>query len=193
MPWPLKPSSRRRGTDGNVKIRSTTILAVRRDGKLAIAGDGQVTLDKTIVKHGARKVRKIAGGKVLAGFAGSAADGMTLLDKFESKFGEFKDLARAAVELAKDWRQDRVLRRLEALMIVGNPEHLFVLSGTGDIIEPDEGIAAIGSGGPYAQAAAAALLRNTELSAEEIARKGLEIAAEICIYTNTDIIVESLP
>jgi len=176
-----------------MKIRSTTIVAVRRDGALAMAGDGQVTLDKTIVKHGARKVRKIAGGKVLAGFAGSAADGITLLEKFEAKYGEFKDLRRAAVELAKDWRQDRALRRLEALMIVGSPEHLFVLSGSGDVIEPDEGIAAIGSGGPYAQAAAAALLRNTSLEAAGIARKALEIAAEICIYTNADLVVESLP
>jgi ATP-dependent HslUV protease subunit HslV len=175
-----------------MKIRSTTILAVRRDGKLAIAGDGQVTLDKTIVKHTARKVRKIAGGKVVAGFAGSAADGITLLEKFEKKYGEYKDLMRAAVELAKDWRQDRALRRLEALLIVGNPEHLFMLSGTGDVIEPDEGIAAIGSGGPYAQAAAAALLRNTDMSAEDIARKSLEIAGEICIYTNDDIVVETL-
>lgn len=158
-----------------------------------MAGDGQVTLDKTIVKHGARKVRKVCGGKVIAGFAGSAADGITLLEKFEGKFNEFKDLTRAAVELAKDWRQDRALRRLEALMIVADPEHLFVLSGTGDVIEPDEGIASIGSGGPYAQAAAAALMRNTPLEVDEIARKGLEIAAEICIYTNTDIIVESLP
>jgi len=173
-------------------IRSTTILAVRRDGKLAIAGDGQVTLDKTIVKHSARKVRKIAGGKVLAGFAGSAADGITLLEKFENKFGEYKDLRRAAVELAKDWRQDRALRRLEALLIVGNAEHLFLLSGTGDVIEPDEGIAAIGSGGPYAQAAAAALLRNSALGAEEIARKALEIASEICIYTNDDVVVETI-
>ena len=176
-----------------MKIRSTTILAVRRDGHLAIAGDGQVTLGQTVVKHGARKVRKISGGRVLAGFAGSAADGITLLEKFEAKFAEFKDLRRAAVELAKDWRQDRVLRRLEALMIVGNPDHLFVLSGTGDVIEPDEGVAAIGSGGPYAQAAAAALMRNTPLSADEIARKGLEISSEICIYTNSDITVESLP
>ncbi len=176
-----------------MKIRSTTILAVRRDGRLAIAGDGQVTLGQTVVKHGARKVRKISGGRVLAGFAGSAADGITLLEKFEAKFAEFKDLRRAAVELAKDWRQDRVLRRLEALMIVGNPDHLFVLSGTGDVIEPDEGVAAIGSGGPYAQAAATALLGNTALGADEIARKGLEIAADICIYTNTDITVESLP
>jgi ATP-dependent HslUV protease, peptidase subunit HslV len=173
-------------------IRSTTILAVRRNGMLAIAGDGQVTLEKTVVKHGARKVRKVAGGKVLAGFAGSAADGITLLEKFERKFSEYKDIVRAAVELAKDWRQDRALRRLEALLVVGNAEHLFVLSGSGDVIEPDEGIAAIGSGGPYAQAAAAALLHNTELSAEEIARKALEIAAEICIYTNSDITMETL-
>jgi ATP-dependent HslUV protease subunit HslV len=176
-----------------MRIRSTTILAVRRDGSLAIAGDGQVTLDKTIVKHSARKVRKIAGGKVVAGFAGSAADGISLLEKFEKKFAEFKDITRASVELAKEWRQDRALRRLEALLIVGTPDHLFVLSGTGDVIEPDEGIAAIGSGGPYAQAAAAALVRNTTLPVPEIARKALEIAGEICIYTNDDITVESLP
>lgn len=175
-----------------MKIRSTTILAVRRNGTLAIAGDGQVTLDKTIVKHSARKVRKIAGGKVVAGFAGSAADGITLLEKFEKKYAEFKDITRASVELAKDWRQDRALRRLEALLIVGTPEHLFVLSGTGDVIEPDEGIAAIGSGGPYAQAAAAALVRNTELAADAIARTAIGIAGEICIYTNDDITVETL-
>ncbi len=176
-----------------MKIRSTTILAVLRDGRLAIAGDGQVTLDKTIVKHSARKVRKIAGGRVLAGFAGSAADGITLLEKFEKKFNEFKDLTRASVELAKDWRQDRALRRLEAMLVVGTPEHLFLLSGTGDVIEPDEGIAAIGSGGPYAQAAAAALLRNTSMAADEIARAALGIAGEICIYTNDDVTVEVLP
>ena len=175
-----------------MKIRSTTILAIRRNGALAIAGDGQVTFDKIVMKHGARKVRRIAGGKVLAGFAGSAADGITLLEKFEKKYGEYKDLTRAAVELAKDWRQDRALRRLEALLIVGTPDNLLVLSGNGDVIEPDEPIAAIGSGGPYAQAAAAALLRNTEMSAEEIARKALEIAGEICIYTNADVVVETL-
>jgi len=175
-----------------MRIRSTTILAVRRDGKLAIAGDGQVTLDKTIVKHSARKVRRIADGKVLAGFAGSASDGMTLLDKFESKLSEYKDIVRAAVELAKDWRQDRVLRRLEALMVVGNGDHLFILSGTGDVIEPDEGIAAIGSGGPYAQAAATALLRHTTLDVETIARESLRVAGTIDIYTNADIIVETV-
>ena len=174
-----------------MRIRSTTILAVRRDGKLAIAGDGQVTFDKTIMKHGARKIRRIAEGKVLAGFAGSAADGITLLEKFEGKLSEYKgNIVRAAVELAKDWRQDRALRRLEALLVVGTAEHLFVLSGTGDVIEPDEGIAAIGSGGPYAQAAAIALLRHSTLDAETIAREALKIASSIDIYTNEDIVVE---
>lgn len=174
-------------------IRSTTICAVRRDGHLAIAGDGQVTFDKTIMKHKARKVRRIGDGKVLAGFAGSAADGITLLDKFENKLSEYRgNLTRAAVELAKDWRTDRYLRRLEALLIVGDTEHLFVLSGTGDVVEPDENVAAIGSGGPYAQAAAQALLRNTKMSAEDIAREALVIAADICIYTNADIVVEAI-
>ncbi|MBV8074626.1 MAG: ATP-dependent protease subunit HslV [Candidatus Eremiobacteraeota bacterium] len=175
------------------RIRSTTILAVLRGGKLAIAGDGQVTFDKTVMKHGARKVRRIADGKALAGFAGSAADGITLLEKFEAKLSEYKsNIVRAAVELAKDWRQDRALRRLEALLIVGTNEHLFVLSGNGDVIEPDDGIAAVGSGGPYAQAAALALAQNTSLGSDEIARKALEIAGKIDIYTNADVVVESL-
>lgn len=174
-----------------MRIRSTTIVAVRRDGKLAIAGDGQVTLDKTIVKHSARKVRRIANGAVIAGFAGSAADGITLLDKFETKLTEYREnIVRAAVELAKDWRQDRALRRLEALLVVGNAEHLLMISGTGDVMEPDEGIVAIGSGGPYAQAAAQALLRNTTMDAESIARAAIGIAAEICIYTNNEVVVE---
>ena len=173
-------------------IHATTIVAVRRDGMLAVAGDGQVTVDKTVMKHGARKVRRIFGGKVLAGFAGGAADGITLLEKFEAKLGEYKDIVRAAVELAKDWRQDRALRRLEALLLVGDVEHLFVLSGTGDVIEPDEGVAAIGSGGPYAQAAALALLRHSALPADEIAREALGIAAQICIYTNEHIVIETL-
>lgn len=174
-----------------MRIRSTTILAVRRGGKLAIAGDGQVTFDKTVMKHGARKVRRIANGTVLVGFAGSAADGITLLEKFEGKLAEYKgNLMRAAVELAKDWRQDRALRRLEALLIAGNAEQLFVISGNGDVIEPDEGIAAIGSGGPYAQAAAQALVKFSTLDAEAIARASLEIASKICIYTNDDITVE---
>jgi ATP-dependent HslUV protease subunit HslV len=176
-----------------MRIRSTTIVAVRRDGKLAVAGDGQVTFDKTVMKHGARKVRRVAGGSVLAGFAGSAADGITLLEKFDGKLSEYKgNLLRAAVELAKDWRQDRALRRLEALLLVGNADHLLVLSGNGDVIEPDEGVAAIGSGGPYAQAAADALLRNTQMSAEEIVREALRIAAKICIYTNDEIVVETV-
>jgi ATP-dependent HslUV protease, peptidase subunit HslV len=175
-----------------MRIRSTTIVAVRRNGKIAMAGDGQVTLDKTVVKHGARKVRRIAGGLVIAGFAGSAADGITLLEKFEAKLAALgNNLMRAAVELAKDWRQDRALRRLEALLLVGNAEHLLMLSGTGDVIEPDEGVAAIGSGGPYAQAAATALLHHTELDAETIAREALKIAASICIYTNDDITIET--
>jgi ATP-dependent HslUV protease subunit HslV len=172
---------------------ATTICAVLRDGHLAIAGDGQVTFDKTIMKHKARKIRRIGDGKVLAGFAGSAADGITLLDKFESKLSEFRgNLTRAAVELAKEWRTDRYLRRLEALLLVGDAEHLFVLSGTGDVVEPDEPVAAIGSGGPYAQAAASALLKHTRLSADAIAREALAIAAKICIYTNEDISVEML-
>jgi len=175
------------------RFHSTTILAVLRDGKLAVAGDGQVTFDKTVMKHSARKVRRIADGRAIAGFAGSAADGITLLEKFESKLNEYKNnIVRAAVELAKDWRQDRALRRLEALLIVGTAEHLFVLSGTGDVIEPDDGIAAVGSGGPYAQAAAMALAQNTSLSPAEIARKALEIAGKIDIYTNADIAVETL-
>jgi len=174
-------------------MRSTTIVAVIRDGHLAIAGDGQVTFDKTIMKQKARKIRRIGDGKVLAGFAGSAADGITLLDKFESKLSEFRgNLTRAAVELAKEWRTDRYLRRLEALLIVGDTEHLFVLSGTGDVVEPDEAVAAIGSGGPYAQAAASALLKHTALPADAVAREALAIAAKICIYTNEEVAVEML-
>jgi ATP-dependent HslUV protease, peptidase subunit HslV len=174
-------------------MRSTTICAVQRNGHLAIAGDGQVTFDKTVMKHKARKVRRIGAGLVLAGFAGSAADGITLLDKFESKLSEFRgNLTRAAVELAKEWRTDRYLRRLEALLIVGDSEHLFVLSGTGDVVEPDDNVAAIGSGGPYAQAAAQALLRHTDMQASDIAREALMIAAKICIYTNEDIITEAI-
>ena len=178
-----------------MSIRSTTILAVRRDGKLAIAGDGQVTLDKTDREARRAQGAQVRGGKVIAGFAGSARRRHHAAREVRRQvLREYKDLTRAAVELAKDWRQDRALRRLEALMIVGNPEHLFVLSGTGDVIEPDEGIAAIGSGGPYAQAAGdGAAAQHRRSAAEEIARKGLEIASEICIYTNDDITVETLP
>src|SRR6202050_885728 len=161
-----------------MKIRSTTICAVRRDGKIAMAGGGAgggaAGLGQITPRDAARRVRTIAGGKVLAGFAGSAADGITLLEKFESKMSAYKDnVVRAAVELAKDWRQDRALRRLEALLIVGTPEHLFVLSGTADVIEPDEGIAAVRRRGRYAQAPAAALIRNSDLGAADIARKAL--------------------
>jgi ATP-dependent HslUV protease subunit HslV len=175
------------------QIRSTTIIAVKRHGKVAMAGDGQVTLQNTVMKHGATKVYKLNGGKVLSGIAGSAADGLALRDRFEAKLGGFSgNLRRAAVEFAKDWRTDRVLRRLEALMIVADNEDILVLSGTGDIIEPDDGIAAIGSGGPYAQAAAKALIQHTDLTAEEIVRAAMKVAADICIYTNERVTVETL-
>ncbi|MHB2016523.1 MAG: ATP-dependent protease subunit HslV [Candidatus Xenobia bacterium] len=174
-------------------FHATTILALRHNGRVAIAGDGQVTLDKIVMKHKARKIRRLSGDKVLAGFAGSAADGLTLYEKFEGKLEEYRgNLRRAAVELAKEWRQDRVLRRLEALMIVADAEHLLVLSGTGDVIEPDDEVVAIGSGGSYALAAARALKKHSSLDAPTIAREALEIAADICIYTNREIIVEAL-
>jgi ATP-dependent HslUV protease, peptidase subunit HslV len=170
---------------------STTILAVRRGGAIVLGGDGQVTLGTTVMKGNARKVRRLSNDKVLAGFAGGTADAFTLFERFEGKIEKYGNLTRAAIELAKDWRADRYLRRLEALLLVGNPEHLLVLSGTGDVIEPDEGIAAIGSGGPYAQAAAMALLHHSDLDAETIAREALKIASQICIYTNNDITVET--
>jgi ATP-dependent HslUV protease, peptidase subunit HslV len=171
---------------------STTILAVRRNGAIALGGDGQVTLGSTVMKSNARKVRLLAGGKVLAGFAGGTADAFTLFERFEGKLEKFGNLTRAAIELAKDWRSDRYLRRLEALLLVGNPESLFVISGNGDVIEPEHPLAAIGSGGPYAQAAALALLQNSELSARDIATRALNIAADICIYTNRNLIIEEL-
>jgi ATP-dependent HslUV protease, peptidase subunit HslV len=176
------------------RIRATTILAVRRDGKVALGGDGQVTVGETVMKSNAQKVRALHGGKLLAGFAGSAADAFTLFEKFEEKLERYpNNLSRAAVELAKDWRSDRVLRRLEALLIVVDRQHGFVISGTGDIIEPDDGILAIGSGGSYALAAARALVSATTLSPAEIVRRGLEIAGEICVYTNTNITVLETP
>ena len=171
---------------------STTILAVRRNGAIALGGDGQVTLGSTVMKSNARKVRLLAGGKVLAGFAGGTADAFTLFERFEGKLEKFGNLTRAAIELAKDWRSDRYLRRLEALLLVGNPESLFVISGNGDVIEPEHPLAAIGSGGPYAQAAALALLQNSELSARDIVTRALNIAADICIYTNRNLIIEEL-
>lgn len=174
-------------------FHSTTIVAVRRDGRAAMAGDGQVSFGQTVMKGSARKVRRIADGKVVAGFAGATADAFTLLDRFEAKLKEYRgSLQRAAVELAKDWRTDRYLRRLEAMLIVMNADSTLLISGTGDVIEPDEGVIAIGSGGSYALAAARALVRNTELPAADIARRSLEIAAEICVYTNQEIIVEEM-
>jgi len=172
------------------RVRSTTILAVRKNGKVALGGDGQVTVGQTVMKSNAQKVRSLHGGKLVAGFAGAAADAFTLFEKFEEKLERYPgNLQRAAVELAKDWRSDRVLRRLEALLAVTDREHGFIISGTGDIIEPDDGILAIGSGGSYALAAARALVQNTDLSAREIVQRGLEIAAEICVYTNANITV----
>jgi ATP-dependent HslUV protease subunit HslV len=172
------------------RVRSTTILAVRRDGQVALGGDGQVTVGQTVMKSNAQKVRTLHGGKLLAGFAGAAADAFTLFEKFEEKLERYPgNLQRAAVELAKDWRSDRVLRRLEALLAVADRDHSFIISGTGDIIEPDDGILAIGSGGSYALAAARALVKNTDLPAREIVTRGLEIAAEICVYTNSHITV----
>ncbi|MBK8172928.1 MAG: ATP-dependent protease subunit HslV [Sandaracinaceae bacterium] len=175
------------------RIRSTTIVAVRRDGKAAMAGDGQVSLGQTIMKGHAKKVRRIADGSVVVGFAGATADAFTLLDRFEAKLKEHRGaLMRSAVELAKDWRTDRFLRRLEAMMIVMDKQTTLLLSGTGDVIEPDEGIIAIGSGGTYALAAGRALFMHTKLDATEIARESLRIASEICVYTNNEIVVEEV-
>lgn len=172
------------------RIRSTTILAVRRNGQVALGGDGQVTVGNTVMKSNAQKVRALRGGKLLAGFAGAAADAFTLFEKFEEKLERHPgNLPRAAVELAKDWRSDRVLRRLEALLAVTDAEHSFIISGTGDLIEPDDGILAIGSGGSYALAAARALVGNTDLSAREIVEQSLRIAGEICVYSNLNITV----
>lgn len=172
---------------------ATTIVAVTRDGKVAIAGDGQVTIENQIMKAGARKVRRMHDGKVLAGIAGSVADSQTLSDKFEAKLDESHgNILRAVREFAKEWRTDRILRRLEALMIVADKEHLLVLSGSGEVIEPDDGVAAIGSGGGFALAAARALVRHSDLPAEQIVEDAMRIAASICVYTNENITVESL-
>jgi ATP-dependent HslUV protease subunit HslV len=175
-------------------FKSTTILAVRNRGVLAMGGDGQVTLQSMIVKHGARKVKKVGDGSVLAGFAGAAADAFTLFERFESKLSESGGvLSRAAIELAKDWRSDKFLRRLEAMLVVGDHEQLFLLSGAGDVIQPDDGIVAIGSGGAYALSAARALFRvNSEMDASEIVRHSMDIAAEICPYTNHNIYIEKV-
>ena len=174
-------------------IRSTTILCVRRDGRVALAGDGQVTQDATILKHSAHKVRRLYNGKVLAGFAGATSDAFALFARFEAKLEEYKgNLSRAAIELAKDWRLDKALRQLQALMIVADQETSFLISGTGDVIQPDDGVIAIGSGGPYALAAARALLSRTALSAKDIAQDAMVIAAGICVYTNDQVTIEEL-
>ncbi len=174
-------------------FHATTIIAVRRDGQLAIAGDGQVSMGNTIMKKSAKKIRTLCEGKVVAGFAGSTADAFTLFDKFDAKLSEFRgNITRAAVELAKDWRTDKILRRLEALLIVADKEKTFVISGNGDVIEPDDGVAAIGSGGPYALAAARAMIAHSKLSAKEIAEESIRLASEICVFTNDQIVSEAL-
>jgi ATP-dependent HslUV protease subunit HslV len=174
-------------------FHSTTVLALRHGGRSVMAGDGQVTFGQTVMKKSARKIRRLYHDRILAGFAGSAADSFSLFARFESKLEQHRgNLERAAVELARDWRTDRILRRLEAMLVVLDPERVFLLSGTGDLIEPDDGIVAIGSGGPFALAAARALARHTELDARTIAEQSMRIAAEICIYTNSELTVEEI-
>lgn len=175
------------------KFHGTTIVCVRKNGKVAMGGDGQVTLGQTAIKHSAKKVRKIYNSKVIVGFAGATADAITLFDKFEAKLEEYRgNLRRAAVELAKDWRTDRVLRRLEALLAIADRESMFLISGSGDVLEPDDDVIAIGSGGPFAQSASIALLNHSSLGAREIVEESLKIAAKLCIYTNDTIMVEEL-
>jgi ATP-dependent HslUV protease subunit HslV len=175
------------------RIRSTTVLCVRRDNTVVMAGDGQVTLGESVIKHGAKKIRRLYQDKILAGFAGSTADAFTLFSRFEAKLEQYHgNLGRSAVELAKDWRTDKFLRHLEALLLVSDKDQTFLLSGQGDVIEPDTGIAAIGSGGPFAQAAAQALADHTKLSPREIAEESMKIAGKMCIYTNDKITIEEL-
>jgi ATP-dependent HslUV protease subunit HslV len=175
------------------KIRSTTVLVVRKNGEVAIAGDGQVSLGEAVVKSGAKKIRRLYNGKILAGFAGTTADAFTLFERFEAKLEQYGgNLVRSAVELTKDWRMDKYLRRLEALLVVADKETSLLISGNGDVLEPDDGIVAIGSGGGYATAAARALVKHSGLSAREIAEASLKIAAEICVYTNDTITIETL-
>ena len=177
----------------NVSLHGTTILAVRRGGHVALAGDGQVTMKETIMKHRAKKVRKIYEDRIIVGFAGATADALNLYERFEAKLEQFNgNLTRSAVELAKDWRTDKYLRRLEAVLVAVDSEHLFLISGNGDVIEPDEGVLGIGSGGALAQAAAMALIRHTELDARSIADAAMKIAASLCIYTNEDITIEEI-
>lgn len=189
----MQSSPRPRRNRMDVNIEGTTIIAVQKGGAVAMAGDGQVTLGNTVMKGNARKVRKIYDGKILVGFAGATADAFTLFDRFEGKVKEYGgDLTRSAVELAKEWRTDRMLRRLEAMILVADKEKLLVISGTGDVVEPEEGVIAIGSGGSFAYAAALAYVDSSEFSAAEIAERSMTIAARICIYTNEHIIVEEL-
>ena len=175
------------------QYRGTTIVSIRRNGKVAVGGDGQVSMGNTIMKGNARKVRSLAKGRVIAGFAGGTADAFTLFELFESKLEQYGNLTRAAIELAKDWRTDRRLRRLEALLCVADKETSLIVSGNGDVIEPEDDLMAIGSGGPFAQAAAMALLRNTDLEARDIVEKALQIAGDICVFTNQNILIEELP
>src|SRR3984893_5306238 len=187
----LTPS--RSNSFANSRIRSTTVLCVRRDDRVVMAADGQVTLGDAVIKHGARKIRRLYQNKILAGFAGSTADAFSLFGRFETKLEQYQgNLGRSAVELAKEWRTDKMLRSLEALLIVADPQQTFLISGAGDVIEPDEGVTAIGSGGSYALAAARALMQNTSLPARDIAEKSLQIAGQICIYTNDHITIEEL-
>lgn len=186
----LKQKKERQNT---MKVRSTTILSVRHKGEVVIAGDGQVSLGNTVMKHQAKKVRKLYKDQVIVGFAGATADAFTLFGKLEQKLEQYNgNLMRASVELAKDWRMDKMLRRLEAMIIAVDKDHSLLLSGTGDVIEPDDGVLAIGSGGPYAQSAALALVRKSELDAEEICRTAMDIAGSICVYTNHSIVVEKI-
>jgi ATP-dependent HslUV protease subunit HslV len=192
MPYPLQLNIKS-SSKSSRQIRSTTILSVRRDDKVVVAGDGQVTMGDTIMKSGARKVRRLYSDKVLAGFAGASADAFALFQRFESKLEQFHgQLNRAAVELAKDWRTDKMMRNLEALLVVADNQSTLVISGNGDVIEPDDGIVAIGSGGPYALAAARALSRNTDLSARQIAEEAMRVAGEICIYSNLNLVIEEI-
>jgi ATP-dependent HslUV protease subunit HslV len=192
MLYPLQ-SDDKSLSGGGPRIRSTTVLAVRRDGKAVIAGDGQVTMGDTIMKSGARKVRRLYNDRVVAGFAGASADAFALFQRFESKLEQFHgQLSRAAVELAKDWRTDKMMRNLEALLVVSDSQSTLVISGNGDVIEPDDGIVAIGSGGPYALSAARALARHTDLSARQIAEEAMKVAGEICIYSNLNLVIEEI-
>jgi ATP-dependent HslUV protease subunit HslV len=190
---PLLPQPQVQESETRPRIRSTTVLCVRRNGAVAMAADGQVTLGDSVIKHSARKIRRLYQDKILAGFAGSTADAFSLFGRFETKLEQYAgNLGRSAVELAKDWRTDKMLRNLEALLVVADPVTTFLISGSGDVIEPDEGIAAIGSGGSYALASARALMENTDLTARIIAEKSLRIAGQICIYTNDQITIEEL-